>query len=285
MTAPVTAPMEVRQATAPEQVPGMSTEDLRDRYLVPGLFAPGEVRAVYTHHDRLVLLGAVPADLPLDLPAFDPLRTATFLERREAGVVHVGGGAGAVTVDGEAYAMTEGSVLYVGRGAGAVRFASADPADPARFYLVSAPAHATHPTVLTGPDGGTVRELGDALTSNRRTLRQVVHEDGVRSCQLVLGVTRLHPGSTWNTMPAHTHDRRTEAYLYVGLPADARVVHILGEPSQTRHLLVADGEAVVSPSWSVHCGVGTAAYTFVWAMAGENQSFDDMDGCAITDLR
>lgn len=279
--------MEQRYATSPDQVPGLDTAGLRSRYLVPDLFVAGEVRSVLTHHDRMVLAGAVPTDAPLDLVGAPEIRSEQFFARREAGIVNVGG-PGTITVDGTAYDAGHGSCLYVGRGAEKVTFASTDAggeAGPARFYVASAPAHTAYPTTFVAAGEGTVRELGDPLTSNRRTLTQYVHEDGVRSCQIVMGVTQLHPGSMWNTMPAHTHDRRTEAYLYFDLPADARVVHLMGLPDETRHLLVGNQEAVISPSWSVHSGVGTASYSFVWAMAGENQSFDDMDGHPITDMR
>ncbi len=277
--------MEQRYATSPEQVPGMDTAEMRRRYLVPGLFAADEVRAVYTHHDRVVLLGATPVTATVALPTFPEIRSTYFFEHREGGIVNVGG-PGSITVDGTTYDVAHGSCLYVGRGARTITFDSADgAAAPARFYVVSAPAHTGYPTTLVVAGQGTVRELGDPLTSNRRTLNQYIHENGVRSCQVVMGVTTLHPGSMWNTMPAHTHDRRMEAYLYFDLPADARVVHLMGEPTETRHLVVANEEAVVSPSWSVHSGVATASYSFVWAMAGENQSFDDMDGFAIADMR
>ena len=279
--------MEQRYATSPEHVPGMDTDELRRRYLVQGLFVADEANAVYTHHDRVVLLGAKPVTGPVALPTFPEIRSEFFFEHREAGIVNVGG-AGTVTVDGTVHGLEHGSCLYVGRGAVDVVFASTDAtgeAGPARFYVVSAPAHTAYPTTLVAAGTGNVRELGDALTSNRRTLNQYIHENGVRSCQVVMGVTTLHPGSMWNTMPAHTHDRRMEAYLYFDLPAEARVVHLMGEPSETRHLLVANEEATIAPSWSVHSGVGTASYSFVWAMAGENQSFDDMDGFPITEMR
>jgi 4-deoxy-L-threo-5-hexosulose-uronate ketol-isomerase len=276
--------MEQRYATSPEQIPGMDTAELRRRYLVEDLFVTDEVRAVYTHHDRVVLAGIQPVTDAVALPGFPEIRSDHFFEHREAGIVNVGG-AGTITVDGTDHKVGKGACLYVGRGAQDVAFASADGAEPARFYLFSAPAHTAYPTTLVEAGGGTVRELGDGVTSNRRTLNQYIHENGVRSCQVVMGVTTLHEGSMWNTMPAHTHDRRMEAYLYFDLPADARVVHLMGEPTQTRHLLVADGQAVISPSWSVHCGFGSASYSFVWAMAGENQSFDDMDGVPITEMR
>ncbi|MEP7764354.1 5-dehydro-4-deoxy-D-glucuronate isomerase [Sanguibacter sp. 25GB23B1] len=279
--------MEQRYATSPEHVPGMDTAELRRRYLVQDLFVDDEVNAVYTHHDRVVLVGVRPVTGPLTLPTFPEIRSEFFLEHREAGIVNVGG-AGTVTVDGTVHTLTTGSCLYVGRGAQDVVLASSDPAGdagPAAFYLVSAPAHTAYPTTLVEAGQGNIRELGDALTSNRRTLNQYIHENGVKSCQIVMGVTTLHPGSMWNTMPAHTHDRRMEAYLYFDLPADARIIHILGEPTETRHLVVGNREAIISPSWSVHSGVGSASYSFVWAMAGENQSFDDMDGFAIADMR
>ena len=279
--------MEQRYATSPEHVLGMGSAELRARYLVSDLFADDQANAVYTHHDRVVLVGVQPVNSSVALPSFPEIRSDTFFEHREGGIVNVGG-RGSVVVDGETYAMGHGSCLYVGRGASSVVFSSDEivpDAGPARFYIMSAPAHTAYPTTFVEAGQGNVRELGDALTSNRRTINQYIHEGGIRSCQVVMGVTTLHPGSMWNTMPAHTHDRRMEAYLYFDLPADARIIHIMGEPKETRHLVVADTEAVISPSWSVHSGVGTASYSFVWAMAGENQSFDDMDGFAIADMR
>ena len=276
--------MQQRYATSPEQIPGMDTAELRRRYLVEDLFVADEVQAVYTHHDRVVLAGAQPVTRAVTLPTFPEIRSEFFFEHREGGIVNVGG-RGTITVDGTSYDVGTGSCLYVGRGAREVAFASADAAAPARFYLVSAPAHTAYPTTFVEAGTGNVRELGDGVTSNRRTLNQYIHENGVRSCQIVMGVTTLHEGSMWNTMPAHTHDRRMEAYLYFDLPADARIVHLMGEPSETRHLMVGDCQAVISPSWSVHCGFGSASYSFVWAMAGENQSFDDMDGVPIAEMR
>ncbi|PJI84846.1 5-dehydro-4-deoxy-D-glucuronate isomerase [Luteimicrobium subarcticum] len=278
--------MEQRYATHPAQVPGMDTAALRDTYLVERVFVPGEVTLVYTHHDRIVLGGAVPAGAELALPVPPELRSEYLLERREVGIVNVGGPA-RVVADGETYLLPNGACLYLGRGTRDVVL-SDDPEGTgpgAQLYLFSAPAHTTFPNALVLPGEGTVRELGDQLTSNRRTLHQYIHENGVRSCQVVMGVTELHPGSMWNTMPAHTHDRRTECYLYFDVPEDARVVHLCGEPTETRHLVVADRQAVISPSWSVHSGVGTSSYRFVWAMAGENQRFDDMDVVPATEVR
>ncbi|MEZ3158479.1 5-dehydro-4-deoxy-D-glucuronate isomerase [Microbacterium sp. BWR-S6Y] len=279
----MTASIPQRYATHPEQIPGMTTAQVRERFLIDDVFVAGEVRLTYTHHDRIVLGGAVPAGSELALTGYPEIRSDYFLEHREVGIVNVGG-PGTVTADGVVYELATGACLYLGRGIRDVVFADARDAG-AQFYLFSAPAHTTYPAALVSPGEGTVRELGDPLTSNRRTLNQYIHENGVQSCQIVMGVTQLHPGSMWNTMPAHTHDRRTECYLYFGVPDDARVVHLMGERDETRHLIVGDRQAVISPSWSLHSGVGTAAYSFVWAMAGENQSFDDMDAAPITDLR
>ena len=278
--------MQQRYATNPAQIPGMTTADLRAQYLVPEIFVPGEITVVYTHHDRIVLGGAVPAGRDLVLPGYPEIRSDYFLEHREVGIINVGG-TGTVTADGEVHTLVTGACLYLGRGVRDVVFADAGEGDEsgAQFYLFSAPAHTAYPAALVSPGEGTVRELGDQATSNRRTLNQYIHENGVKSCQIVMGVTSLHEGSMWNTMPAHTHDRRTECYLYFDLPEDARVIHLLGEREETRHLVVADRQAIISPSWSLHSGVGTAAYSFIWAMAGENQTFDDMDAAPVTSLK
>lgn len=273
----------MRGPVAAEQIPGFTQQDLRDRFLVQDLLVPGRYAAIPTHYDRVVAIGAVPTDAPLALEAIPEIRSEFFLEHREIGIVNVGA-AGTVTAGGESFRMEPEAVLYLGRGTRDVVFESDDAADPARFYGFSAPAHTTYPNALATPEEGTIRELGDQLTSNRRTLRQVIHENGIRSCQVVMGVTRLHPGNMWNTMPAHTHERRTEFYLYFDVADDARVMHLMGEPDETRHIVTGDRELVMSPSWSIHSGVGSQAYAFVWAMAGENQSFDDMDHVHITEL-
>jgi 4-deoxy-L-threo-5-hexosulose-uronate ketol-isomerase len=274
--------METRYATSPEELPLLDTAALRRRFLLEDVFRPGEVTATYSHQDRVVIVGAQPGPDGLDLPTFPELRAEFFLQRREAGVVNVGA-PGTIVADGVRYELAHGGCLYLGRGTREVRFENGDEGD-ARFYLFSAPAHADYPTTAVAPGEGTRRELGDQSTSNRRTLNQYIHENGIRSCQVVMGVTTLHDGSMWNTLPAHTHDRRMEAYLYFDVPADARVVHLMGERTETRHLIMANEQAVISPSWSIHSGVGTRAYSFVWAMAGENQAFDDMDPADITDL-
>ena len=262
----------------------MSTDELRAHFLVTGLFVPGAVTLRPVDLDRVVLGGAVPLAEPLALPNIEHLRAEYFCERRELGVLNTGG-AGAVTVDGMAHPLAAHDVLYVGRGSRDVVFASDDPADPARFYLVSYPAHADHPTTRVTPDAADVLELGSQDTANARRVRRYVHAGGAQSAQLVMGVTTLAPGSVWNTMPAHTHARRSEVYLYFDLPADALVLHLMGEPDQTRTLVARAGDVALSPGWSVHAGCGTRAYSFCWAMGGENQDYADMQGVAMGELR
>ena len=268
----------------PVRTAGMTTEALRAGFLIEDLFAAGQVRTAYCDADRAVVGGAVPAGEPLALGGDDALRSAYFAERREVGVFNVGA-AGTVTVDGTRYDLGNLDGLYVGRGSKDVRFASADAASPAAFYLLSYPAHANHPTTLIRQSQVEGLKLGAEATCNKRTLYKYIHPAGVRSCQLVMGFTRMEVGSVWNTMPPHTHARRSEVYLYFDVPADARVFHLMGEPTQTRHLVVADRQAVLSPSWSIHSGVGTAAYSFCWGMGGENQAFDDMDPAPLATLR
>jgi 4-deoxy-L-threo-5-hexosulose-uronate ketol-isomerase len=272
--------MEVRYGTHPDEFAGLDTDALRRRFLVEDLFRSGEVTLVLGQQDRLVVGGVVPAGRDVPLPAPEPLRCEHFCDRRELAVVALGG-SGTVTVDGESFRMGASDVLYVGRGARDVVFAGED----SRFYLVSAPAHASHPTTLARRQDVDATDLGDPAQANVRTLRKYIHADGIASCQLVLGITELAAGSVWNTMPCHTHDRRTEVYLYFGLGEGQRIVHLCGRPDATRNLIVADEQAVISPPWSVHCGAGTASYAFVWAMGGENIAFTDMDPVPIEALR
>ena len=255
--------MEVRHATAPDEVPRLDTAGLRARFLVDDLFAGPGVRFTYSHHDRLVVGGVVVGDTPVDLPAPAPLRASHFLERREMGVVNVGAGAATVEVDGVSFPLAARECLYVGRGARVVRFLAG------RLYLVSTAAHADFPTRSATLADATPVNLGSVSGSNERTIYKYIHADG----------------SMWNTMPCHTHDRRTEVYCYFDLPPEHRVVHLMGEPHETRNLVVADGQAVISPPWSVHCGFGTHSYSFVWAMGGENQAYDDLEPVDIRDLR
>lgn len=276
-------PSAMRGPVAAEQMPAFSQRDLRDRFLVERLLVPGELVVIPTHYDRVVAVGAVPEAEAIPLVSIPEIRSERFLDHREIGIANVGG-PGSVVADGETWRMEPEAVLYLGRGTRDVEFRSDDAGDPARFYGFSAPAHTAFRSALAAPGEGTIRELGDQETANRRTLRQCIHENGIRSCQVVMGITRLHPGSMWNTMPAHTHERRTEFYLYFDVADDARVLHLAGEPEETRHIVVANEQLVMSPSWSIHSGVGTRAYAFVWAMAGENQSFDDMDHVQITEM-
>ncbi|AHG87906.1 KduI/IolB isomerase [Gemmatirosa kalamazoonensis] len=262
----------------------MTTEELRASFLVSDIFRPGEVRLEIVDLDRVVIGGAVPTGAPLRLEAHPDLLAEYFTERRELGVLNIGG-VGTVTVDGTRHLLGRKDVLYVGRGSRDVSFESADAKDPARFYLVSYPAHASHPTTVVTQSEAQGATIGALETANRRRVARYIHTAGARSAQLVMGVTTLEPGSVWNTMPAHTHHRRTEIYLYFDLPHDAIVLHLLGQPSETRTIVVRDGEVALSPGWSVHAGCGTSAYSFCWAMGGENQDYADMQPVDISTLR
>jgi 4-deoxy-L-threo-5-hexosulose-uronate ketol-isomerase len=268
----------------PNEARRMTTEELRAAFLVSGLFVPGAVTLRHVDLDRVVLGGAVPLGAPLELDAPASLGAEYFTVRRELGVLNIGG-PGRVTVDGKAHALAARDVLYVGRGSRDVTFESDDASRPARFYLVSYPAHADWPARAVRRADAEGAEIGTAERANRRRVARYVHLDGARSAQLVMGVTVLEPGSVWNTMPAHTHHRRTEVYLYFDLPEDAMVVHLMGEPTETRHLVVRDGDVVLSPGWSIHSGCGTASYAFCWAMGGENQSYTDMQAVDMGTIR
>ena len=262
----------------------MTTDELREHFLMQGLFVPGEITLRMIDLDRVVLGGAVPASKPLRLGTPDELKAAFFCERRELGVLNIGG-AGVVDVDGTTYTLGKRDLVYVGRGSRDVVFSSDNPATPARFYLVSYPAHAEHPTSRVLANEAQGGEMGSPEQANRRRIVRYVHTGGVRSAQLVMGMTALEPGSVWNTMPAHTHHRRTEVYLYFDLADNAVVFHQLGEPAETRHLVVRDGEVALSPGWSIHAGCGTSNYAFCWAMGGENQDYADMQPVDMSTLR
>ena len=271
--------VETRHAVHPEHAKGMDTDALRRNFLAEGMFAEGEIRLVYTHYDRFTLGAAVPAGGSLTLDKVAETRTATFLERREMGIVNIGG-PGRVEAGGQGWDMVYGDVLYLGMGAGAVTFSG-----QGRFYITSAPAHRALPSrLITVADAKEVK-LGSVETSNKRTIRQFIHPLVMESCQLVLGYTALEDGSVWNTMPAHVHDRRMEAYLYHGMTPEARVLHLMGEPQETRHIMVANEQAVISPTWSIHAGAGIGSYTFIWAMAGDNVDYTDMEFIQPEDLR
>jgi 4-deoxy-L-threo-5-hexosulose-uronate ketol-isomerase len=276
--------IDIRQASHPKDVRSYGTEQLREAFLVQGIFRPGEAVFTYSHVDRLIVGGVVPLSKPVALPSSEILKTKTFLERREMSIINVGGD-GYVTIDGARHELAPRDALYVGKGAADVAFVSADEGNPAKFYLISAAAYETHPTVKIAASDAKQVHLGDHKTANKRTLFQYIHPDICKSCQLLVGLTQLEPGNIWNTMPSHIHDRRSEVYLYLDLPETARVVHLMGEPDHTRHLIVANEEVVLSPGWSIHSGVGTSSYAFVWAMAGDNQDFGDMDFIAMDALR
>lgn len=276
--------IDVRQASHPEAVKAFDTAALRRHFLIERVFVPDEIALTYSHVDRLVIGGAMPVDAPLTLEASKPIGQKTFLARRELAVVNIGD-RGRVTVDGTTFDLDARDSLYVGMGAIDVRFASLSASQPAKFYLLSAPAHHSHPTRTVALAEARMVPLGNKTAANERVIHQIIHPDVLPTCQLVAGMTLFSAGSVWNTMPAHLHDRRSEAYLYFDLPAVARVFHMMGEPQETRHLVVANEQAILSPGWSIHAGVGTASYGFVWAMAGDNQDFTDMDMVAMSDLR
>jgi 4-deoxy-L-threo-5-hexosulose-uronate ketol-isomerase len=276
--------MEVRHPVHPEHMLMFDTEEMRHHFLVQGLFVPSQSKLVYCFYDRLIVGGVCPVG-PVTLAVDPKIIGAEFLlERRELGIINIGE-SGRVVADGTSFDLARGEGLYVGLGTRDLRFESFDPARPAKFYLNSAPAHAQLPTVKIALTDAEPVVMGDSATSNKRTIRKYIHPGGVKSCQLVMGMTTLDTGSVWNTMPTHTHQRRMEAYLYFDMPADAVVFHLMGEPEETRHLVVREGEVVLSPSWSIHSGAGTANYTFIWGMAGENQNFSDMDHVPMARLR
>ncbi len=275
--------VELRTASSPLDVKNYDTKRLRSEFLIDDLFQPDQVKMVYSHIDRIITGSAVPVTKSLTLDAGDELRAQYFLERREMGIINIGG-EGTVTVDGTEYNLRCRDGLYVGRGCREIVLTSKDADKPAHFYFNSCPAHTAYPTVYIRPEDCVHQELGSQVEANSRTIRKYILPGQVKSCQLVMGMTTLNPGSVWNTMPCHTHDRRMEVYLYFDMPEDAFVVHMMGEGKETRHIIMRNEQAVISPSWSIHSGVGTQAYTFIWGMCGENQDFDDMDGIAMKDL-
>lgn len=286
--------MELRNAASPRDVKTYTTERLREEFLIQNLFVPGEIKLVYSHIDRIITGAVMPLEA-IPLTAGEEIRAAYFLERRELGVINIGG-AGRIHIDGTDYEIAPMEGMYIGKGSKDIIFSSKDQSNPAKFYLNSAPAHTSYPTVHIKPQGEDTEgvvivkdsnkvELGSLEKSNHRTICKYILPGQVESCQLVMGMTKLEPGSVWNTMPCHTHDRRMEVYLYFDIPEDAFVMHYMGEPTETRHIVVRNEEAVISPSWSIHSGCGTQAYTFIWGMVGENQVFDDMDAVAMKDVR
>ena len=271
---------ETRQAIDPRHAKSMDTSELRSEFLNDNLFVDGEISLIYSHLDRLIVGGAVPLSGELVLDHVPETGSPGLLDRREAVLVNIGGD-GTIVVGGKSYDMTTHDMIYIGMGAGPITMSGRT----AKFYILSAPAHRAIETRLVTIANAATVELGSQATSNERVIYQFVHPDVMDACQLVVGLTKLAPGSVWNTMPAHVHDRRSEAYLYVDLPEDQRVFHFMGEPDQTRHLVVQNEQGILSPGWSIHCGAGTSNYTFIWAMAGDNVDYKDVDMVAMGDLR
>lgn len=276
--------MDVRYSSHHEDVKKYDTADLRRHFLIEDLFVIGELKMVYSHIDRIIIAAAVPTDKRLCLEGSKELGCSYFLERRELGVINIGG-AGIVTLDGEKYELNSRDGLYVGMGVKEVCFESLDSAKPAKFYINSGTAHKSYPTVKIDLEKANKVKAGSDAECNKRTINQYVHPAVCESCQLVMGMTILEPGSIWNTMPCHTHDRRMEVYLYFDMDADSVVFHFMGQPEETRHIVMKNEQAVISPSWSIHSGVGTKNYTFIWGMVGENQTFTDMDAVTTSSLK
>jgi 4-deoxy-L-threo-5-hexosulose-uronate ketol-isomerase len=276
--------MEIRHQSSPKEVTGMNTEALRSNFLIETVFSPAAINLTYTHYDRMIIGGAQPTSETLTLANPEELRAEYFLERRELGIINVGG-AGFVEADGVTLQLAKYEALYIGRGTKEVRFGSQNPDAPALFYLLSAPAHQSYPVRKMSQAEASPVRVGASETANDRTIYKYIHPDGILSCQLVMGLTIFETGSLWNTMPPHTHDRRMEAYLYFDVPDQHQVLHLMGQADETRHLWIKNHQAVISPTWSIHAGCGTASYAFIWGMAGENQSFTDMDFINIDQLR
>jgi 4-deoxy-L-threo-5-hexosulose-uronate ketol-isomerase len=275
---------EVRYATHPDDVRRFDTEELRRHFLLPDVMRSGEVRLVYSHYDRLIVGGAVPLDQDLPLETIPPLRAASFLDRRELGIINVGGD-GVVVAGSQQFELAFKEALYLGRGTGQVVFKSRRASTPAHFYLNSAPAHAAYPAKKVNQSNAMVVDLGAPETCNQRRIFKLLVDPVIQTCQLQMGMTELRVGSVWNTMPPHVHDRRMEAYFYFEVPEGQAVCHFMGEPQETRHLWMTNEQAVLSPDWSIHSATATANYTFIWGMAGENLEYGDMDTVKPVDLR
>lgn len=276
--------MQVRFQNSPKETSQMTTQQLRENFLIEGLMQPGTIQLTYSHYDRMIVGGVVPTSSAIALPKEEELKANFFLERREMGIINVGG-MGTVTADGVAYEIEKLECVYLGRGTKEVSFNSSSDKEPAHFYLLSVPAHQAYPNKKMTKEEAAPVNMGDISTSNKRTIYKYIHNDGIQSCQLVMGLTTLDTGSVWNSVPPHTHTRRMEAYFYFDLDAAQRVMHFMGEPQETRHLVMANNEAVLSAPWSMHFGVGTANYGFIWGMAGENKEFTDMDSVPVATIK
>lgn len=276
--------MQMKYTVGRQQYSRMNTEELRDTFLIDSLFQEGKINLNYCEVERGVVGSAVPIDAALNLTTCPELAADYFCQRREMGVLNLGG-SGSITVDGDIFSLGNLDCLYIGQGTQSISFASEDAKAPAKFYLLSYPAHKPYPTAFASKEMANPIDLGSMEDSNSRTIYQYIHSNGIKSCQLVMGFTQLNNGSVWNTMPPHTHERRTEVYLYFDVADDAAVFHFMGPQGETRHIAVHNHQAVVSPMWSIHSGCGTKAYSFCWGMGGENQQFDDMDGIAVRDIK
>ena len=275
---------EVRYAAHPRDVKHYTTQELRENYLIEKVFGPDEMNVVYTMHDRMVAGGIMPVKGAVELKPLDIMRSEFFLRRREIGLFNVGG-EGIVSIDGKEIKMQFKEALYIGKGDKKVTFRSTDRKNPAKFWFCSSPAHAAYPDHLTTKESAVKMVLGSLEESNSRTINRMLVKEVVPTCQLQMGMTELNPGSTWNTMPAHTHNRRMEVYFYFDIDENQAVCHFMGEPDETRHIWMKKDQAVISPEWSIHAACATQNYTFIWAMCGENLDYNDMDGCATTDLK
>ncbi len=275
---------DVRYAVSPQETKQMDTEALRKNFLIETVFAADQIQLTYTHYDRYMAGGTMPVSKSVKLETIDPLKAEFFLERREMGIINVGG-AGTVEADGQRFELQNKEALYLGRGTKDVTFSSADSGNPAKFYINSAPAHHAYPSKKVTREQAEVVELGSLETANARTITKLLVAGVIETCQVQMGMTELKTGSVWNTMPAHSHDRRMEVYLYFDVPAEQSVCHFMGEPTETRHIWMQNEQAVISPPWSIHSGSGTSNYTFIWGMAGENLDYGDMDIRKITELR
>jgi 4-deoxy-L-threo-5-hexosulose-uronate ketol-isomerase len=276
--------MEIRFAISPKEAKQFDTEQLRENFLVQNIFQDDKVSLVYSHYDRVIIGGVKPVGKTIALPNHDELKAEYFLERREMGIINIGG-SGVVLADGKEFALNKLDCVYLGKETKEVKFKSAGKKDPALFYLLSTPAHHKYPSKSMSKEKASPVHLGDISTSNKRTIYKYIHLDGIKSCQLVMGLTVLESGSVWNSVPPHTHTRRMEVYFYFDVPAEHRVFHFMGQPQETRHIVTANNEAVISAPWSMHYGCGTSNYGFIWGMAGENQLFSDMDPAPVATLR
>jgi 4-deoxy-L-threo-5-hexosulose-uronate ketol-isomerase len=276
--------LKILHSVHPDDFKTYQTALIRERFLVDNLVETNKINCVYTHYDRMIIGAAHPVNQQINLGNYPNLRANYFLERREMGIFNVGGD-GEIIADGKAYSLKKLDCLYIGKGVKDIFFSSIDPEQPAVFYMLSAPAHTSYPTILMTNAEAAKVNTGDAASANRRTINKYIHTEGIKSCQLVMGLTILQPGSIWNTMPPHTHDRRMEAYFYFDLPAGQKIFHYMGQGDETRHITMNNYEAVVSPPWSIHSGSGTASYSFIWGMAGENLDYTDMDAIVIENIR